>query len=359
MREALRQPRPRPEHVAADTSEGHLVANRLAQAEAMADFMESSGEEGGFAAVEYVLRRWGERGQRLSTAPQLGTLFEWPPSLAGTRQRFETLQGRVDGLDARLEGLAVRPDGAATGEQLARELESGLRAVLAEIERATDFQLPRAKLEMSQVVFGLLTRVGRSRRRLSRMVERAASLPRPASEQREGAATATGGPPAPRAAIASVVPVAPEPRERLGEVQERMEQLRRQLGTAKDEERRHLGAARALLPRRYGGVLGAGFFDVFREDPQEAIAHLRVTAETLRPWIESIRRLRQAYRELGVPQEDWVVKPSQGDAPRQLDPDIDALVALYRGANRVNPINAGLNNIWGPIADQWLALKAY
>ena len=356
LRSALVDPAPTREWLEQDHTEGHRVANQIAQASALADFMSEWGEHGGLEAVQYVLRQWGQRGLSLAAGNALGQLWEWPPSIARTETRFESVRTQTRQLDSQLESIAA-DRGSDVGHRLIDGLTTSLQQSIRDVENCMDFQQPRAKLEMLTNMRAVLRHLNRARRRFDRMLDRRMSVAR--IGEFSTAEVDTGGP---QASMPSDVASGVQARDPNVEVRlrEEIQSITATLERSKALEQERFREARTLLPRSAGGTLSGGAWDTLVHENWERAAELmRGLADTHMPWIESIVRLRELLRTSGDPTDSWPIRPSGSNNNRRLDPDIETTARLYLGALR-QQTNYGLfDYVYESTASQWRARGHY
>lgn len=147
LRHALRSPRLDPEEAQVDRP----AATRLARARAVATFMENAHGHG-MEVLKRALRRFGERGHRISTAERLGRGYEWPSSISESHTRYERLVRRIGRLPGRLRRFARQSDGKGLAREQMLNICGGLRRILGAIERCGDFESESQRAEVAREV---------------------------------------------------------------------------------------------------------------------------------------------------------------------------------------------------------------
>jgi hypothetical protein len=122
-------------------------AAKLARAQALADFMESTGSYG-MEAIQNALRNWGGTLHRESTAADLGARYEWPESLGKEHALFDKTQAAAWELTASFGELAEKPDGAQVWQSKTEKLVKDLDTVRIAVAASSDIHNERARAEM-------------------------------------------------------------------------------------------------------------------------------------------------------------------------------------------------------------------
>ncbi len=371
LRTGLVKPRPKKAWEKADKTPDKRFAKKSAQAKALADFMAQYGEQGGRGAVVWVLREWNAGigfDSRESTAKDLGTLREWPPSLSDTREKYLLLKKKVLGLNQTLQRMLPAPGADPTSAlKSARahcwDIRYDLKSVEKKIDSNYDYEQPRAQLEMSLEVQRQRRKVASRLRRFEEMAAKnqaMQSLSKDAIVHSDIGATAilagSGG------EEATSKELVEQRQQRHGDMEQReqmslpmdystvdpavtdrVEGLINALKGQATIYRILLNKAHAKIPKGAGG--GAGFWGANRG---KAVDHLIKAHKMHEEWIRQIKNLRNLYRAAGIPEHQWKVKPTAKDDPRSLDPDIKLLVQYYRMSSR-----GGYNVWWQQTAAKW------
>ncbi len=324
LRQQLIAPHPEAEWVTANPEQ----ANQLARARAMAQFAADHGSDA-TEAFNHCLYRWGEVGESISRARDIGTQREWPSAITSRRAPFlatRTFVRDASSQFATMLGLVDGPSRArATFDAHMRVLQETTRA----IDACGDFESPRAKMELLNEITDL-----------TRALQSAWSEYRPVFETPGGRSMApqqsdaecvsdaqAGTHIVAAEAIASVA--SPEQQQ----YEDKLQSLRRY----KSEERLRIDAARALIPRHVSplGTLSDSTWDmVFHEDLQRAVLSMSSVADLHESWITQIQQLRDICRRLHMPEAQWPVSTGPG-SPRKptTEPDIERLISIYTAHN--------------------------
>jgi hypothetical protein len=122
-------------------------ATKLALAAALADFMESTGRIG-MEAIVNVMQNYGGTMTRESTAADLGSRYDWPPSLGKARMIYEKAEAAIGVMPSVFADMLEQPDGKETWHALSDKLIKDLDAIHAEVAKNQDIRSERARAEM-------------------------------------------------------------------------------------------------------------------------------------------------------------------------------------------------------------------
>jgi len=354
----LGHPRPEQAWIDADSTDGRVVANRLAQARTLARFTEEHGDDGGFTCLDYVLRRWGQRSAGDEPAEAIGDLEEWPTGLTATRQLWIATKSRVDGLSALFQTWSTTPDGYTRATGVCDELTRTLNQIVADVDRCRQFTAPEAQAAMLNVMQRYRRQVAGARRRAEDFA-RAPTSPsgggRSTPPTPSSATTTTTNPPIGLNAPAWVRgPTALRPSPSARRPSETPSGGWRATSAGRGTVSRQPGSH---LTTAHGGTLG-GLLGWYREDWQAATEQTRALGEhLLRPWIADIVSLRRLLRAAGRLEGDWPISAGPPPVGRgRLAPDIQRIATLHQRASEVASFSLGA---WREEVARWRRMANY
>jgi hypothetical protein len=280
VRSQLRNPKP----PKAWLDQNAPQANKLQQTKVLADFVKchTSGHE----IVEMCLRDFRVDGRQVR---DIGTLHEWPNALKLRRTQFEAWRDKALGAHNRFAMLASNPD-ALQKESLELTRE-GVVLQAAIDENIGEFESPRAAIDMTTEIAGLMITIREAREWLLSDDGECVELGHKRVDQLEGAC------------------------------------------------RRYKAEEGKILDRlaKEAGILG--LFNTITDEDEWHRAY-----DLYEGWKDTIRDLRVLYLDEDVPQSDWRVSSRGEGGTGQLDMDIEAMGAALQAAHdRSYPwVNAAL-----------------
>lgn len=351
LRQQLINPHPEAEWVAANAEQ----ANQLARARAIAQFAADHGSDA-TEAINHCLYRWGEMGETISRARDIGSQREWPSAITSRRAPFLTTRTFVRDASAQfsaLLGLADGPSRArATFDAHMRVLQETARA----IEGCSDFESPRAKMEMLNEITELIRTLQSAWREFRPVFETPGGrsvAPTQSTSERDSAPSTQSSTTQASAHTVGAEALASVASADQQAFEDKLQSLRR----FKAEERRRIDAARALIPRHVSplGTLSDSTWDmIFHEDLQRAVLSMTDVADMHESWITQIQQLREICRRLQMPEAQWPVSSGPG-APRKpnTEPDIERLITIYTAHNPASTTSSLSLSSRRGIAAQW------
>lgn len=292
-------------------------AAQLARAQALAGFMEMSGESG-LVAIRNVMRYWAEYSGN-SSADDVGRAYEWPPDLHDQKEEYETLKEEVEALPDRFRSLVHAADGYEQVEEITHDLEGRLVQVSLAIRNCEDISDERTRMEMIDGVYWYLHQV-----RAAEVDFHDAQLLGEwglTGKNRE-MAEMTAGRGYHQARRDGWDPDKEKANKRISVLQGYLREL-------KSKERQLFGEARASFQGDFLLV-----FDVEYDTSYEAAEKMGDVEELHEFWIDRILEMRAAYRTAGLPESEWEVSTGPGE-PRnaRTEPDVETLCAIYDEAD--------------------------
>jgi hypothetical protein len=273
-------------------------ATKIAVAKALADFMESSGKPG-MDAIVNVLRHWGARINKESTADDLGSQYEWPASMGKYRAIYEKAEKMLEQAPSMTQELLDKPDGKAKWHEVSDKLIKDLDTVHAAIAETPTFRSERARAEM-------LNDVSQKKAALSAVNKYFDRTPvqQPAGEVTNGAAVAPADPDALTDMYAN----------------ERIATLLVDLAGFKAKER-------ALFNTGYQQATSM----FHKRDAHATAAKLRELYEF---WVQCVIELRACYKQAGLPPEKWQVSsgPESRKHTASTEPFVDGMIDIWQTA---------------------------
>ena len=270
-------------------------ATKLAQAQALADFMHQSGSDG-YDAYVRVLREYGATLQRESTADDLGTRYEWPESLSKYRVMYEAAAAKADQIPALFGELTGKPDGARKWHAMTDKQITALDAVHAAIAASKDIYSERARAEMLDACSTKKAQFTAA----AKYFDRAATPADPTMAPRTEASEAEVG--------ATLF------------AQARIPALLTDLAGFKMKERELFQQGEAALVTWFG-----------QKDALPVMSQLRELYEF---WVAKVKELRRLYTIAKVPQDQWQVStgPSDRRHAASTEPYADGMIKIYKEA---------------------------
>jgi hypothetical protein len=303
LRDAINSPKPDAEMMTQDPDN----APKIYRAQAVGRFIQDTGDTGRRVMTNLV--REGE-------GPDLGDLSQWPPSLAETKGKYDSLMASSAGLQDKLNGY-LSDGNVVEGESYGLSVVAGLQGVYDAILSAEDFTSQRAQSEMLEAVAtsqlqaesvynSFLSAAG-----LGTCDVDASDADIALEEGEFGESTDPD-------ALALV-----ESKLRLlGDFPKLAREIENDLATFYDSWSYTLNLASSF------------------EDEMILDRAVQLTEQ----WVNKVWDVRSAYETAGVPAEEWAVSSNQGDARNgSYEPDWNSLIALYDSENTVANSNIGSN----------------
>jgi hypothetical protein len=283
----------------------------LAQAKAIAAFMEATGRDGMETMVN-VLRYWGAGMHTESTATDLGIRYDWPPSLAKEKVAFDHAQTVVGSLADRLTKLLGQPQPVDTGRGVVEKILKELDTVEAAVGASPAITSERARAEM-------LDEIGKTRAKAIAERKEFENLAIEYEKASRDAAIAAGEQPGALPTIEDDVKADKSPEERLAG--ERIKTLLVELVGFKNKEREMFAAARESM----SGWAATG------SAAQQEMSSLRELYEF---WTMKVLELREVYTTAKVPPAEWKVSTGPDDKRRtaSTEPFVDGMIDVWKEA---------------------------
>lgn len=299
----------------------------LARGRVMSTFIADVGAPG-MDYIQTALRHWKQNGTNAIADKQVGTHFEWPNSLVAVKGKWEVAHTRTRTADEYFQRLVGKPDAMSQGKAWYDATSEMLHSTQTAIQGCNDFTTPGAKLEMVDAVNHALGDLDAS----WQMSEGTLQVNAPVS------AVATT-PQAPQVSSAdanqsNAPAAAPETAEQLQVKAKwrRVSELTSLMTNYKAQEQQSYARAAALTTKSEGGKLDDGAWNIlFKEDWNQAIKILgNVGGDLHQSWITRVVELRGLYKDLGVPDAEWLVSLGP-NLPRnkQYEPDFDGMKQIY------------------------------
>ena len=271
-------------------------ATKLAQAQAVADFMKHWGTDGGYDAFVHVLREYGATMQRESTADDLGTRYEWPDSLSKYRVIYEAAAAKADLIPQLFGELSGKPDGAQKWHAMTDKQLTALDTVHAAIATNKDIRSERARAEMLDACSTKKAQFIAA----AKYFDRAASPQDPTAAPRTESSEAEVG--------ATLF------------AQARIPALLADLSGFKLKERQLFQQGEAALATW-----------ISQKDALPVMSQLRELYEF---WVAKVKELRKLYTIAKVPQDQWKVSTGPNDRRHvaSTEPYAEAMIKIYKQA---------------------------
>ena len=297
----------------------------LAQAKAIAAFMEATGGDGMDTMVS-VLRYWGAGMQTESTAADLGIRYEWPAALGKEKVAFDNAQAAVGSLADRLTKLLDRPQPVEAGRGVVDKIIEGLDAVETAVRASPAISSERARAEM-------LDEIGKTKAKAITERKEFENLAIEYEKAAGDAKVAAGEKPGPLPTVEDEVKADKTPEERFAV--ERTKTLLVELVGFKNKEREMFAAAREAM----SGWASTG------SAAQEEMSSLRDLYEF---WTMKVLELRDAYTTAKVPPADWKVSTGPDDKRRTAtsEPFVDGMIDIWKEAGGENYQVVDWASIW-------------
>lgn len=274
-------------------------ATKLAQAHALARFMEQTGTKG-YETIVRVMREYGATLNRESTAGDLGTRYEWPESLSKYRVLYDTAAATADQIPQLFTDLVGKPDGAQKWHAMSDKQIKALDTVHAAIAENKDIRSERARAEMLDACS----------LKKAQFIATAGYFDR---------ATATQATADPKAAASS----ASDTEASEAEVGARMFAQARIPGLVTDLTGFKLTERALFKPYK----------DARGRVSRDAISAMSQVRDLYELWVSKIQELRKQYAVAKVPPDQWQVSSGPDDARREgTEPDVDTMIHIYQQA---------------------------
>lgn len=308
-------------------------AQALARGRVMSSFIAEVGAPG-MDYIQTALRHWKQNGTNAIADKQVGTHFEWPNSLVAVKGKWEVAHTRTRTADEYFQRLVGKPDAMTQGKAWYDATSDMLHSAQTAIQGCNDFTNAGAKLEMVDAVNHALTDLDTSWQmsegtlRTNAPVSAPGQAPVDPATQMSKADANQSVAPAPAGDDAQQVQTKAKWR--------RISELTQLLTGFKAEEKQQYARARALTSHSMGGELEDGTLKtMWKENWDQAFTILNTVGSDLHQgWITHVQELRGIYKDVGVPDGEWLVSLGP-NLPRNLayEPDMAGMKQIYTSSS--------------------------